>query len=290
MRRRPRLNASRAGRRATVRCSRPSYVGPTQLPEPPERPARPEPTRPRRSPSAQLSAARRLSRSASSRSSQLSCRGPSSAGSASSASGGRSRRAGAARPRRRPLGQPLERVLADRLQHPEARLAARHRLRPEQAVVEQRLDAGEHVELEVAGNRLRGVEREAADEDGQAREERLLRRAQEVVAPGDGGAQRPVPLGPAVAGLGLQQRQPLAQALEDRLRREQLGARGRELDRKREPVETQAELGDRAGVGSESRSRAGVACRSTKSRPPRAAEAVDVEGPRASGSWSGGTG
>ena len=102
------------------------------------------------------------------------------------------------------LGQPLERVLADRLQHPEAGLAGGHGLRPKQAVVQQRLDTGDDVELEVAGDRLRSVQSEAPDEDTEAREERLLLCAQEVVAPLDRGAQRPVPLGQAGAGLGLQ--------------------------------------------------------------------------------------
>ena len=89
-------------------------------------------------------------------------------------------------------------------------------LRPQQAVVQQRLDAGDDVELEVAGDRLRSVQREAPDEDAEAREERLLLRRQEVVAPLDRGAQRPVPLGQAGAGLGLQELEPRAEALEDR--------------------------------------------------------------------------
>ena len=118
------------------------------------------------------------------------------------------------------LLQPLERVLADRLQHPEAWLAGGHRLRPQQVVVQQRLDAGDDVELEVAGNRLRAVEGEAPDEDAEAREERLLLRAEEVVAPFDRGAQRPVPLGQAGAGLGLQELEPPFEPLENVVRRE----------------------------------------------------------------------
>ena len=46
------------------------------------------------------------------------------------------------------LGQPLERVLADRLEHSEAGLAAAMRLRPEQVVVQERLDPVDDVELE----------------------------------------------------------------------------------------------------------------------------------------------
>ncbi len=106
------------------------------------------------------------------------------------------------------LGQPLERVLADRLQHPEAGLTARHRLGPEQVVVQERLHAVDDVELEVSGDRLGAFEGEAADEDGEAREERLLLCREEVVAPLRRGTQRPVPLGHAGAGRGLQEVEP----------------------------------------------------------------------------------
>ena len=92
------------------------------------------------------------------------------------------------------------------------------------------------------------VQREAADEDGEAREERLLLRGQEVVAPLDRGAQRPVPLGHTGARLGLQELEPLAQAHEDLARREQLDPCGGQLERERQPVQAHAELGDRLGV------------------------------------------
>ena len=71
---------------------------------------------------------------------------------------------------------------------------------------------------------------------------------QEVVAPLDRGAQRPVPLGQAGAGLRLQDLEPRAEALEDVARREQLDSRGGELERQREPVQADAQLGDRVGV------------------------------------------
>ena len=50
------------------------------------------------------------------------------------------------------LGQPFERVLTNRLQHPEARLAAGHALGPKQIIVQERLHAVEDVELEVTGD------------------------------------------------------------------------------------------------------------------------------------------
>ena len=122
------------------------------------------------------------------------------------------------------------------------------RLRPKQVVVQQRLDAGDDVELEVAGNRSRPLQSEASDEDAEAREERLLLRAEEVVAPLDRGAQRPVPLGQAGAGLGLQALEPPSRRSRMSCGEKQLDAGGGELERKREPVEADAQLGDRVGV------------------------------------------
>ena len=178
------------------------------------------------------------------------------------------------------LLQPFERVLADRLQHPEAGLAAGHRLRPQQVVVQQRLDAGGHVEREVPRNRLRALEAEAPDEDAEAREQCLLLRAEEVVAPFDRSAQRPVPLGQAGAGLRLQVLEPPFEALENVVRREQLDARGSELECQREPVEADTQLGDGAGVHlGELEVGPCVACPSDE-QPHRfgAPEKVDFEG------------
>ena len=93
------------------------------------------------------------------------------------------------------LGEPLERVLPHRLEHSEAGLAFGHALGAKQAVVQERLDPVDHVQVEVAGHGRGTVEREAADEHAEAREERLLVGREEVVAPVDRGAKRPVPLG-----------------------------------------------------------------------------------------------
>ena len=146
------------------------------------------------------------------------------------------------------LRQSFGRVLADRLEHPEAWLAGGHVLRPEQAVVEQRFDTRDHVDLEVTGDRSSTVQREAADEDAEAREESLLLRAEEVVTPLDRGAQRPVPPGQACAGLGPQDLEPYAETPEDLLRREQLDAGGSEFECKGKAVQANAQLGDRVGV------------------------------------------
>jgi hypothetical protein len=72
--------------------------------------------------------------------------------------------------------EPLERVLADRLQHPEAlaRVA-------EEALVDERL---QRVEVRFA-DLLGGFQRAAAGEDGKPPEKRLLLRGEKVVAPLD---------------------------------------------------------------------------------------------------------
>ena len=117
------------------------------------------------------------------------------------------------------LGQPLEGVLANRLQHPEAGLAAAMRLRPEQVVVQERLHSVDDVESGPSDDRLCAFESEAADEHCEAREERLLLRAEKVVAPLDRGTQGPVPFGHACAGSGPRRSSLPAEPLEDRARR-----------------------------------------------------------------------
>ena len=119
--------------------------------------------------------------------------------------------------------QPLQPELAHRLQHREARLAAG-------AVVRRRsrlLSTSEATPVEDGDrrgrlgrrDRLGRLQREAAGEDGQAAEERLLLRRQQVVAPGDRVAHRPLPGGRSRAAAG-QQRQPLAQPGQQRRRRQ----------------------------------------------------------------------
>ena len=120
----------------------------------------------------------------------------------------------------------LERVLADRLQHPEPLAVPL-----QQAVVDERRDA---VEGRVAHGD-RGLQGEASA-DGQPSEELLLLGAQEVVAPGIRVAQRSVALG-EVAGAAAEQVEPLVEQREHRLRGQELRAGRCELDRKRKAVE-----------------------------------------------------
>src|SRR4029450_11728333 len=131
-------------------------------------------------------------------------------------------------------GQPLARILADRLPHLEPRGVAL-----EEAVVKQRRDP---VERGVA-HRDRGLEREAAAEDGQLRKECLLVGPEEVVAPGDRLAERAVPLR-EVPSAAAEQVEALVEQGEHRVRRQELRARRCELYGERETVEARADLLD----------------------------------------------
>ena len=92
------------------------------------------------------------------------------------------------------LGEPLERVLADRLEHAEARLAVGALALADEALVDERGDAVEHL-AELEPERLAATvsavsSDAAADEDAEAREQRLLAVVEQVVAPVDRVPQR----------------------------------------------------------------------------------------------------
>ena len=158
--------------------------------------------------------------------------------------------------------QPLQPELADRLQHPVARLL---RLRAadllHDALLDQRRDAVERIEPAVAhaGDRFGPRQVEAADEDGQAAKERLLGRVEQVVAPGDGVAHRPQPVR-QVAGAAGQQRQGPLQPRQQRRRRQDGDAGGRQLDRQRQPVQP-GEIAPTAAWFAAVRAKAGLAAR-----------------------------
>src|SRR5262249_41025439 len=88
--------------------------------------------------------------------------------------------------------QHLQGVLADRLQHPEARLGIRADLL-QQALRDQRAHAVEYVDAERAvrvADVLGSLEGAAADEDRETPEQRLLLGVEQVVAPGDRASER----------------------------------------------------------------------------------------------------
>ena len=130
--------------------------------------------------------------------------------------------------------EPLEREFADRLQHRVARLVA-----AEQVLVEQR---AERVDVCVADG-LGAFQRPAARKDGEARERPPFMVVQKVVAPSDRRSQRSLPLRRIARARG-QQRQSLLEPFEQLRRRKHVYARGRQLDRKRQPVQPRADCSD----------------------------------------------
>ena len=137
------------------------------------------------------------------------------------------------------------RVLADRLELTEPGLALDAVPLPDEALVDERRERLERFAERhpLAGHRVRELERAPAGEDAEAGEERLLGRLEQVVAPLDRVPQRALALG-QVAGAAGQQVEPLLEPAQDRLRVEQLHARGRQLDRQRQTVEPAADRGD----------------------------------------------
>ena len=126
--------------------------------------------------------------------------------------------------------------LADRLQHPEARLAELV-ASLNQRLVEERLQC---VDLPV-GHRLNRGEGRAAREDAEAPEELPFLVRQEIVAPGDRAPERALArIGVAVPRRDIERGdvEPGREPLEELLDREEAEPRGRELQREREPVET----------------------------------------------------
>src|SRR6478672_4298790 len=136
------------------------------------------------------------------------------------------------------LAEPLDRELANCLEHPVALLAEPPGAAAEKALVEQ---GGERVEVGLA-HELRRLERAAAAERAEAREQCLLVLVEQVVRPGDGRPERQV----ALLGVArsLERVEAVGEPVEECLRREQLRPGGCELEREREAVELLAELYD----------------------------------------------
>ena len=97
-----------------------------------------------------------------------------------------------------PLSELLQRVLANRLEHRESDVAVEVFADPQQALFRESLQSAEHVERQVVvGDPADGVgrvDRTAAGEHAEPREQRLVIRIEEVMAPVDGAAQRSLAL------------------------------------------------------------------------------------------------
>src|SRR3712207_665416 len=125
------------------------------------------------------------------------------------------------------LAQPLASELVDCLEHPQPPGPPSS----DEALVDQGL---QDVKVGVA-DLFCGFDVKAAGKNREAREQRLLFRRQELMAPLDRRAQCALPLRGVTPTAG-QKRQPLLEASEQLHRRKQLRSRGRELDREWEIV------------------------------------------------------
>ncbi len=141
-------------------------------------------------------------------------------------------------------------VLLDRRQHGEPRFVRTFIDRSQQTVVQQRrhrvLGIERHVVGGVAHGR-RGIEREATRERRKTTEVRAFVGTEQVVTPSDRLPQRLLP-GGAVDGAPLQQIEAAAEPRQHRLRREELDARGRQLDGQWKAVEVSADARHGGGV------------------------------------------
>ena len=146
------------------------------------------------------------------------------------------------------FAQALQPERADRLQHGEARgervgVGATHH----QALVDQGVEAGERLRERQAADGRRGLQRPAPGEDGEAAEERLLLRREQVVGPGDRVLDRLVP-GRGIARSRAQHPQALAEQRQQRGRRQHVRPCRRQLDGQGQPVQPPADLRHGPGV------------------------------------------
>ena len=134
-------------------------------------------------------------------------------------------------------GQLLQRQLADRLEHAEARPVD-----PDQVLLGERHEPAVAADV---GGRAGGP---PAREHAEPREPALLGRRQQVVAPAQRVAQRAL-AGVHVARPVREQLEPALQPGQDLVGVERADVRRRQLDRQREPVEARADPADGLGVG-----------------------------------------
>ena len=148
------------------------------------------------------------------------------------------------------FGEPLGRVLADRLEQTVAHLGAR-RLGEDQRSVDERAEMREDVrggELLSPACRLGRGERAAAGEDREPREQQPLGGLEQQIAPVDGGAQRLL-MRQRGATRAAEQPEAVVEACRDLVRRQRGHARRGQLDGEGQPVEPRADLRDGGGIG-----------------------------------------
>jgi hypothetical protein len=134
-------------------------------------------------------------------------------------------------------------VLAKGLEQDEPKVGAAL-LGLQQAAFDQAGEPVHEIQPEIlcrTADRIDRLQSCAPREDGEPREQMLLRLLQKLVAPVDGGAERSMPVG-RIAGAALEQRERALHALEERGRREDSRARRRELERKWQSVQRDTHL------------------------------------------------
>ncbi len=145
----------------------------------------------------------------------------------------------------RPVGELFLGELPDRLEHREPVAGP-----ADERHLDQRGQPVERVEPELfrAAHDPRGLEGPAPAEHRKPGEQPALGFVQQVVAPGDGAPERPLPFRQR-ADAGRQQGQPRLQPRQHLLRGQDAGPGRGELDRERQAIEAGRDLGDRGGVG-----------------------------------------
>src|SRR5688572_2629234 len=139
-------------------------------------------------------------------------------------------------------------------EHEIARLAAIDLCLPHQALVNQAGEAVNYVTFQALSSAtlglhqaFGGIEGAAASENSKTAEKRLLLRAEEVVAPGNGSIESLL-AGGEVSRPAAQELEAPLQALQDGLRREELGTSGCKLYSEGEAVEASTDFGYRSGI------------------------------------------
>jgi hypothetical protein len=147
------------------------------------------------------------------------------------------------------LLQFLQRVLADGLEHPVARvIAIRARLHPDERLFHQPPKQPENIldaDYPARADGLRALQREAAGKDGQALEQDLLLLGEQVVAPVQGRVHGPLPLGQVPCPSGLEG---LIQPRQEFRGPEEPCLRCRELQREGQALEAPADRRHRGDV------------------------------------------
>jgi hypothetical protein len=146
------------------------------------------------------------------------------------------------------LGQPLQPILAHRLQHSKARFPLAAFLLAQQALVDEGSNAAENIKRTFrAGDHLRSLDGAAPSKDGQPADNSLLLQGEEIVTPGNGVAHRLLSCRQSPCPSG-QQRQAHFQALEQRPRRQDPDEGRSQLNGQRQAIEPLTDRHDRRVV------------------------------------------